>query len=497
MIEKFTEWFSRLSPFGGLLSKMTVDEKLAQISYKKKRAYFFLARIWSISSLVLVIVFNLKNVIPSISRGQILFDSQYLKLMLLVLILCLIVILSWEYLHSRYSPFDKWKMERLLRSFTEETDLLRQHDNLFSQTKSVKWLYSISDGVINIKLMVGGHVTSEMEKDIARRLLGFFIKETKETWVLEDRRIIDGLIEMVFSHEADERLVIDDLAKLQKSNEINIQLSKRLSWTTRQPMGLVVGPTGSGKTSLLKGVIIAFLANNHKNKVFTIDGKGAFLSVAMSRVGKVATDQQSALELTSELCQIMRQRYDEMNADFESEKDSTHAELFERGSLLLIADELLALVGEMQASDKLLKPAERIYPQFYSNLLSLIVKGRQASIFILVSGQQMPASILATEARDSLGLRIALGRVSQQQAQEIFGLGLKDLPRADTSNFGGLIWLDGLDWEIPKPYLSPYYDDEKLPFKATLSKLAEAQGGGLPQALCLSKNFRVLDIHES
>ncbi|EKP0319534.1 hypothetical protein P0D15_000430 [Listeria innocua] len=88
---------------------------------------------------------------------------------------------------------------------------------------------------------------------------------------------------------------------------------------------------------------------------------------------------------------------------------------------------------------------------------------------------------MPTEARDSLGLRIALGRMSQQQAQEIFGLGLKDLPRADTSNYGGLIWLDGLDWEFPKPFQSPYYDDEKLPFKATLSNIAEAQGGGLPQ----------------
>ncbi|MDT2865029.1 FtsK/SpoIIIE domain-containing protein [Vagococcus carniphilus] len=247
-------------------------------------------------------------------------------------------------------------------------------------------------------------------------------------------------------------------------------------------MGLVVGPTGSGKTSLLKVLIISFLANNHKNKVFTIDGKEAFLSVAMSRIGKVATDGQSAMGLTAELCQIMQQRYEEMNADVDSEKDSTHAELFEQGSILLIADELLALIGEMQASDKMLKPAERIYPQFYSNLMSLIVKGRQASISVVVSGQQMPASILPTETRDSLGLRIALGRMSQQQAQEIFGLGLKDLPRADTSNYGGLIWLDGLDWELPKPFQSPYYDDEKLPFKATLSNIAEAQGGGLPQA---------------
>lgn len=482
MIKKFTEWLSRLPPFWGYLSKLTVDQNQAQISYKKHRAYIFLLKIWAIATLTFGVVLNVKNVIPSISRGEIIFENQSLKLMFLLLLMSVVIISLWEFLHSRYSPIEKWKLEKLLRGFTEESDLLRQHDNSFNQTKSIKWLYSISDSLIIIKLMTGGHVNSEMEKDIARRLHGYFVKETRVSWVLEDRRIKDRLIMMVFSHEADKRLVIEDILSLRQSNELNIQLTQRLSWTIRQPMGLVVGPTGSGKTSLLKVLIISFLANNHKNKVFTIDGKEAFLSVAMSRIGKVATDGQSALGLTAELCQIMQQRYEEMNADVDSEKDSTHAELFEQGSILLIADELLALVGEMQASDKILKPTERIYPQFYSNLMSLIVKGRQASISVVVSGQQMPASILPTETRDSLGLRIALGRMSQQQAQEIFGLGLKDLPRADTSNYGGLIWLDGLDWELPKPFQSPYYDDEKLPFKATLSNIAEAQGGGLPQA---------------
>ncbi|WP_260602822.1 FtsK/SpoIIIE domain-containing protein [Enterococcus durans] len=465
---------------------MTVDENQAQISYKKRRLYILLTKIWAMSTFLLLIVFNFKNVIPSFSKGRIIFDNQSLNLMLLLVLVTTIAISLWEFLHSKYSPIEKWKLEKLLRGFTEESDLLRYHDNSFNQTKSVKWIYSATDGLITIKLMVGGHVNAEMEKDIARRLHGYFVKETRVLWVLEDRRIKDGLLAMVFSHEKDERLIIDGLSKIEKSNELNIQLTKRLSWTTRQPMGLIVGPTGSGKTSLLKALIISFLASNHKNKIFTIDGKGAFLSVAMSRIGKVATDGQAALELTAELCQIMQQRYEEMNVDVDSEKDLTHAELFKQGSILLVVDELLSLVVEMQATDKMAKPADRIYPQFYSNLMSLIVKGRQVSILVTVSGQMMPASILPTEARDSLGFRVALGRMSQQQAQEIFGVGLKDLPRADTSNFGGLIWLDGLDWEVPKPFLSPYYDDEKLPFKETLSKLAEAQGGGLPQAECLS-----------
>ena len=321
MIKKFTEWLSRLPPFWGYLSRLTVDQNQAQISYKKYRAYIFLLKIWAIATLTFGVVLNMKNVIPSISRGEIIFENQSLKLMFLLLLMSVVIISLWEFLHSRYSPIEKWKLEKLLRGFTEESDLLRQHDNSFNQTKSIKWLYSISDSSIIIKLMTGGHVNSEMEKDIARRLHGYFVKETRVSWVLEDRRIKDRLIMMVFSHEADKRLVIEDILNLRQSNEINIQLTQRLAWTIRQPMGLVVGPTGSGKTSLLKVLIISFLANNHKNKVFTIDGKEAFLSVGRSRIGKVATDGQSALGLTAELCQIMQQRYEEMNADVDSEKD--------------------------------------------------------------------------------------------------------------------------------------------------------------------------------
>lgn len=185
MIKKFTEWLSRLPPFWGYLSKLTVDQNQAQISYKKHRTYIFLLKIWAIATLTFGVVLNMKNVIPSISRGEIIFENQSLKLMFLLLLMSVVIISLWEFLHSRYSPIEKWKLEKLLRGFTEESDLLRQHDNSFNQTKSVKWIYSAIDGIITIKLMAGGHVNSEMEKDIARRLHGYFVKETKVLWVLD------------------------------------------------------------------------------------------------------------------------------------------------------------------------------------------------------------------------------------------------------------------------------------------------------------------------
>ena len=139
---------------------------------------------------------------------------------------------------------------------------------------------------------------------------------------------------------------------------------------------------------------------------------------------------------------------------------------------------MLAVVATKKEKDKELKSAERLYPKLYKNLLALIVKGRQASIYVIISGQMMPASILPTEARSSLGMRISLGRTSLQQAQEVFGVSNRELPTVDTKHYGGLIWLDGLNWEGPKAFMPPMYDDKALPFKATLTELAESRGGG-------------------
>lgn len=368
------------------------------------------------------------------------------------------------------------KMNHLLQVASENLDLLKKDTDENHRTKTAKWRYMLGNDVDIIEYHPQGNQGSISEvEDIPRRLTEHLESTTRRAWILEDQRVENSFIKMTFGHTPDERLIIDSLSQL-APDPLKIPLTKNLVWDIKkQPMGLIVGPTGAGKTTLIKSIVIEFLANSKHNSLYTIDGKNSFLASATSHfvhTGKTATDGQTSLELLKELNQIMFDRYHKMNLDIFNEKDTTYIEIFpNEGHILLIADELLALIAEVQASDKTRPTKERLAPQIYSRLLSLIVRGRQASISVIVSGQQMPATILPTEARDSLGLRIALGRVSQVQAQEIFNRGLSDLPRVNTSNFGGLIWLDGLDWEAPKAFKSPIYDDKKLPFKQTLNSL--------------------------
>lgn len=449
----------------------------AQILYQKHRIYLFALKVWFVITVSLVLRFNIENIIPSISKGKIFFNEQPFEIMMIFLILGIIIISLWNFLHSRYSPIQKWKLETLLRDFTEEATLLAQHNNSFNFTKSVKWSYSATDQKIMINLRTGGHLNFEMEKDIARRLLGFLIKESNDAWILEDNSVVNGSIKMIFSHDADERLVIDDLSKLKKSSAVNIPLTKQLSWQIeKQPQAGIFGKSGSGKTNLIKLIIISFLANNKNNKLMLIDGKASFLAQS-GRFAKIptATTAEECLKLLDDAISIMNQRYAEMNYDLADERDVTYIEKFpDKGTILIACDELLALASATQASDKLKKPADRLMPQISDRILSLIVKSRQASMTILLSGQAFPASLLGdSTVRSNLGMIVNLGRTSQVQAQELFSSNLKDLPQADSSNYEGIIWLDALNWEKPRVFYSPYYEDAKLPFKSTLLKLTD------------------------
>lgn len=484
--KKFIEWFTRLPPKGGSTSKLTIDTNLNEDAYKIRKIYIFLVKTWLVLTTILMIFSNAKNIYPRNSKNEFLFTSFPLEVMTLVLFLVVILVAIWVFLHSTYSPIKKWKLESLLRRFTVETNLLSHHKGTLQSAKTVTWSYSVSKEKIEVNLLSGGHMSYELEKDIPRRLQGFLKKETIEKWTLYDVYFEIGLIQMVFLQKDDERIIIDDLNKIEQSEMISIRLTELLSWDVKKQAQIgVFGKTGSGKTSLIKAIMISYLATNQKNTVMIIDGKDSFLAQA-GRYAKIptATTSEEVLALLDSAVSIMNYRYKKMNANLEDENDTTYIEKFSsEGNILIVCDELLSLASATQASDKLKKPSDRLMPQISDRILTLIVKSRQASMNVLVSGQAFPASLLGDSiARSNLGLMINLGYTSQIQSQELFGMSLKDLPIADTANYGGIIFMDGLNWERPKEFLSPYFDDKKLPFKETLSKLIKARGGGSPQA---------------
>ena len=490
MIEKTREAISRFLPVSTHTAKLSIYESIDEVDQRKQVRSRLLFKVWACVTVLIILWSCAKWTWAKIIGQKSELDLWPIILMLGLLGVVVSLAGAWRYLHSRYSPVERWKMERLLWQFSENVNLIKQ--GVTGHVAYVRWGYVVSNDEVKITLLTGGRVSSDFEADIGRRLVAFLTKETTAYWEIRDKKSGNGIIEINLTHNKDERITINRLDALQTSEKINIQLTGRMSLTSKQPMGLIVGPTGTGKTSLLKVLIISFLVNNPDNVVYTIDGKAAFLGQSMKRIGKVAMNAEEAIQLVDELCKIMDQRYKELNADPDDERDITHCEKFHQGTILLVVDELLSLVANMKAEDQQRKTADKLYPQFNAKLLSLITKGRQSSISVIVAGQMMPASVLPTEARSSLGMRICLGRTSPQQAQEVFGESHHNLPFIDAKEFGGVIWLDGLNWDGPKAFLPPKYDEDKLPFKATLTMLAGRRGGGgTPQAATASKDLPV------
>lgn len=461
-IRTIKEWVSPLS----INERKVTYIKVTKTKTQRRKQMLLILAILFISQITLAFVISMLRYFSQENA-----DFVPVSIAVCLISIEVLTILTWIILHSLYSPIEKWRVSTLLKGFAEENDILRKHKSDIDSTQSIRWEYYLDSGMIFIKLFQGGHVSKASSEEIPNALLSYFIKETRESWFLEQYLIGDGFVKMVFSHKPDKSLYIKGYEDFIESKDLNIKLTKRLSWTLKQPMGLIVGPTSSGKTSLLKYLILAYLINNPKNTVYTIDGKGAYLSQSMQIIGDVATNGEDSFKMISYLEDLMEARYAELNADISADEDITHNEKFRHGQVLLVIDEYLALATTMQAEDKLRKPADRLFPQFYAKLMKLIVKGRQASIFVIISGQMIPTSILPSEARDSLGLRIALGRISQSQATEIFNMSKSALPNADSSLYEGVIYLDGIGLENPIVFRTPYYDDKKLPFKGALRVL--------------------------
>lgn len=69
----------------------------------------------------------------------------------------------------------------------------------------------------------------------------------------------------------------------------------------------------------------------------------------------------------------------------------------------LIFDEMGAF--QASATDK---KSKEVITEAMDGIKQIILLGRQAGVFILISAQQMRAETLNTDLRDNLGLRIAL-----------------------------------------------------------------------------------------
>lgn len=231
-------------------------------------------------------------------------------------------------------------------------------------------------------------------------------------------------------------------------NTGNIPIMENLDWDyVKSPHAILTGTTGSGKTYEL-GILLQICGEI--GDVEVIDPKGSDLArLAKKQNSKVTIPQfltdhdehglsdqflQRVVKKLKNIENIMYQRQSQLYQ--ESTRVSTdYRELGLRPCFVFI-DELASL---MVNSNK------RIGTDFRNVLTRLILLGRESGIYLILAMQSARAEYLPTIVRDSISLRIQLGRINSENTRFLFPE-LTDIPMIPLGGKGtGIISIAGDD----------------------------------------------------
>lgn len=307
--------------------------------------------------------------------------------------------------------------------------------------------YSYDDNSIIIRFRLDGSRHSLKFTELEEQLSSAFILNCVSV------NKIDGYVVYEFERNKAQKIVVDDRAIGARPNSENVSdeivINSNLAWNYRkQPHALVTGITGGGKTYLLAYFIRMFLSYDADIKI--LDPKRSDLSFLEKYFGKdVVYEPNHIARVLRESVETMNKRYDEFrnleNYAFGKDfKDYGYKPLF------IIFDEVTAFMAS--ADSKVVKEVN-------SFLTEIILKGRQAGIFMILTTQRADADYIKANIRDQLGLRIGLGRMSSSGYTMTFGSEYNDLCLNGSEKGIGFIFIDGVT-DKPIQFESPYLTDK-------------------------------------
>lgn len=232
------------------------------------------------------------------------------------------------------------------------------------------------------------------------------LEDTYSSNVVDITQRKEYLTYHLMRNAAKNRLRMDEL----EVKGYKIPLMRNLSWDiSKVPHGLVVGGTGGGKTYFLHVLIREFLQMDAV--LYICDPKYSSLTDYRMVLPHVASDVSGIMALVEECVQVMQQRYQEIKdrPDYMPGQDFTH---YHMQPIVLFFDEYTAYVSMLDRKEKEI---------FKQNLNQIVLKGREAGVFVILATQRPDAEYLSGNMRDQLGFRVTLGVLKEDGYRMAFG----------------------------------------------------------------------------
>lgn len=206
--------------------------------------------------------------------------------------------------------------------------------------------------------------------------------------------------------------------------DATIPLMDLIAWDfVRSPHAIITGVSGSGKSYFLRYL---FLMCSLAGEVIAIDPKGSDLARLAKKQSKevvipnflTSEDNKTGIsgrffqDTVSTLKQVEAEMYKRQSQLYQATSQvSTDYREIRKRPIFVFIDEVAAL---MTGASK------QVRQDFQDTLTRLIVLGREAGVYLILAMQSARAEYVPTIVRDSISLRVQLGRINSENARFLF-----------------------------------------------------------------------------
>lgn len=256
-----------------------------------------------------------------------------------------------------------------------------------------------------------------------------------------------GLVAMTIEHTAMDSSVVPYKEDEEHYLNVGYSVGGMVRWKfDSDPHCLVVGVTGSGKSTFIRSLLIQF----PKDWVLkVVDGKFVEFTFLSDMGYDVASSKESFMDYIDDA-------QDEVNRRFRMLQENRKNNYNQLGlkPYFLLVDEFIFLAEELsQTKKKGEDKSDR--DKMFGKLRDISLRGRAAGVFLILILQRPDSSFMPTVVRDNLMLKVVL-KGSETAFDMAFGSQYKKLEALEPG--GGYYMIE----EEPKKFVFPNYELEQF-----------------------------------